>query len=192
MPLSTTTEIGTIQRTDALAPGTWALDPAHTTIEFVARHMVVAKSRGRFGGFSGIIQVNEDPTRSAAEATIEAASIDTRHEQRDGHLRSPDFLDAVNHPLLKFRSISFEHVGGPRWRVLGELTIRDITRPIELDVEFGGLSKSPWGADVAFFSATGEINREDYGMTWNQSLETGGVLVSKTIEIEIHGEALRQ
>ncbi len=176
-----------------LPGGDWDLDTAHTTIGFVARHMMLARSRGRFGQFSGTIHVDpDDPGRLAAEAVIEAASIDTRNEQRDGHLRSPDFLDVANHPQIIFRSTGFEHLGGAHWRVEGELTIRAVTRPITLDVEFVGSGKNPWGAEVAFFTARGELDRESYGMTWNQALEGGGWLVSKKIEIEIEGEAVRR
>ena len=188
-----TTTIETHRRREGLPAGDWDLDVAHTTIGFVARHMMVAKSRGRFGQFSGTIHVDADhPYRSTAEAVIEAASIDTRHEQRDGHLRSPDFLDTARYPRLTFRSTSFDHLGGPHWKVEGDLTIRDVTRPITLEVEFAGLGKNPWGAEVAFFTATGELDREDYGMTWNQALEGGGFLVSKKVEIEIEGEAIRR
>jgi polyisoprenoid-binding protein YceI len=175
-----------------LPVGDWDLDVAHTSIGFVARHMRVAKSRGQFSAFTATVHVDDEPGRSWAEATIEAASIDTRHEQRDGHLRSPDFLDVERFPTLRFRSTSFEHLGGPHWRVVGDLTIRDVTRPIELRVEFGGTAKNPWGAEVAFFIAEGELDREAYGMTWNQALEGGGFLVSKKVQIEIEGEAIRR
>ncbi len=180
------------ERLGALPSGDWELDTAHTTVGFVARHMRVARSRGRFSSFTGTIHIDDEPGRSWAEATLDTASIDTRHEQRDGHLRSPDFLDVERFPTMRFRSTSFEHLGGSRWKVVGELTIRDVTRPIELDVEFGGTAKNPWGAEVAFFTATAELDREDYGMTWNQALEGGGFLVSKKVEIEIEGEAIRR
>jgi polyisoprenoid-binding protein YceI len=181
-----------VEQGPGLAPGTWAVDPAHTSLDFVARHMMVAKTRGRFGEFEAAIHVEDDPDRSWAEATIAAASLDTSHEQRDGHLKAPDFLDVERFPKLRFRSTSIAHVEGTRWRVRGDLTIRDVTLPIDLEAELNGTTKSPWGQDVAFFSARGEFDREGYGMVWNQTLESGGLLVGKKVQIEIEGEAIRQ
>jgi polyisoprenoid-binding protein YceI len=190
--VTVTTATQQVEQGPGLAPGTWAVDPAHTSLDFVARHMMVAKTRGRFGEFDAAIHVEDDPRRSWAEATIAAASLDTSHEQRDGHLKSPDFLDVERFPELRFRSTSIAHVEGTRWRVRGDLTIRDVTLPIDLEAELKGTTKSPWGQDVAFFSARGELDREDYGMVWNQTLESGGLLVGKKVQIEIEGEAIRQ
>ncbi|HEX2236006.1 MAG TPA: YceI family protein [Actinomycetota bacterium] len=187
-----TTATQQIEQGAGLAAGTWVLDPAHSTIGFVSRHMMVAKVRGRFGEFEAAIHVEDDLDRSWAEASIVAASLDTGNEQRDGHLKSPDFLDVERFPRLTFRSTSVEHVDGPRWRIRGDLAIRDITLPVELDAELNGTDVNPWGREVAFFSAAGEFDREDYGMVWNQALESGGVLVGKKVQLEIEGEAIRQ
>jgi polyisoprenoid-binding protein YceI len=188
--------IGTQERHQAvegaLPAGVWDLDPAHTTAEFVARHMMVAKVRGRFADVTGYIRVGDEPGDIEAEATIAAASISTLNEQRDAHLRSPDFLDVERYPKIHFRTTSLTHGGGSSWKAQGELSIKDVTRPIELDVEVNGFARSPWGKDVAFISITGEIDREDYGMTWNQQLEAGGVLVGKKVRIEIEAEAIRR
>ncbi|GAA0732170.1 YceI family protein [Dactylosporangium roseum] len=173
-------------------PGKFELDPAHTRVSFVARHMMVSKVRGGFTSASGSIVVAEDPLQSHVEVSIDAASIDTGVADRDGHLRSPDFLDVEKFPALTFRSTRVESVSGNEFTVVGDLTIRDVTREVVLDVEFEGHAKSPWGQEVIGFAATTEIDREAFGMTWNQALETGGVLVGKKVKIEIGAEGVRQ
>jgi polyisoprenoid-binding protein YceI len=173
------------------APGTYTIDASHSSVEAVARHLMVTKVRGRFAAFSGTIEVAERPEDSRVEAVIEASSIDTKDAQRDGHLRSPDFLDAERFPTLSFKSTSVTPVAGSRWQVSGDLTIRDATRPVTLDVEFVGGGADPWGNEKIAFSATTELDREDYGITWNQTLETGGVLVSKSLKVELEIQALR-
>ena len=190
--MATETLVRTIEGIEVPAPGTYVIDPAHTTIEAVARHLVMAKVRGRFGEFSGTIHIDEDPSKSWAEATIKAASIDTANPDRDEHLRSPDFLDAENHPELTFRSTSVEHKRGNDFEVVGDLTIRGVTNPVTLEVELAGMGTDPWGNARAFFSATGELEREDWGITWNQALETGGVLVGKKLTLEIEAQGVRQ
>jgi polyisoprenoid-binding protein YceI len=172
--------------------GTFAIDPAHTRVGFVARHLMVSKVRGAFTSATGTITVAEDPLRSSVEVEIDAASIDTGVADRDGHLRSPDFLNVEAHPVLTFRSSSVLEPKGNEFRLAGELTIRGVTRPVELEVEFEGLAKSPWGQEVIGFSATTEIDRDEFGITWNQALETGGVVVGKKVKIEISAEATRQ
>ena len=174
---------------DAPAPGRWALDPGHTTATFVARHLMVTKVRGHFDRLSGAITIGERPEDSRVEVTIDAASIISGNEQRDEHLRSPDFLDVEKYPTLTFRSTEVKQTGPTTLKVTGDLTIRDQTRPVVLDVDFEGVERAPWGATVAGFSARAEINREDWGMTWNAALETGGVVVSKKVTIEIEAEA---
>lgn len=189
-----TTTVSTTRQTEGLTvpeAGTWALDPAHSSVGFVARHMMVTKVRGSFGTFEGAIHVAEDPKESWAEARIETASITTRNEQRDGHLRSGDFLLASEHPEITFKSTSLEHVSGEQWKVRGDLSIRGVTKEVELDVIFGGTAEGMSGP-IAFFSAETEIDREDWGITWNQALETGGVLISKKIKIEIEAQAVLQ
>lgn len=171
--------------------GTFALDPSHTHVGFSVRHMM-AKVRGRFASFSGTVTVAEDPNDSSVEVTIDIASIDTRDEQRDGHLRSPDFFGAESYPHLTYRSTGLAPKGDGRYRVDGELTIKDVTRPVPLDLSFEGVGIDPWGNQRLGFSATAEIDREEFGLTWNQVLETGGVLVGKKVSIEIEAQAVRQ
>lgn len=174
------------------APGVWELDPAHTTVGFVARHLMVTKVRGRFTGVSGSITVAERPEDSCVEVTIDAASVDTREEARDNHLRSPDFLDVEHYPTITFRSTGVRHLGGNRWAVDGELTIRGVTRPVTLDVTYEGAVRDPWGGERIGFSATTEIDRDDWGVSWNVPLEAGGLLVGKKVKIEIEAEAVRK
>jgi len=173
------------------APGTFTIDPAHTRVGFVARHLMVSKVRGSFTDVSGEIVIAEEPTASTVNVTIQAASINTGVEQRDGHLRSGDFLEAETFPTIEFRSTGLTPKGGNEFSLHGELTIKKVTHAVSLDVEFEGLANSPWGKEVIGFSATTEIDREAWGMTWNQALETGGVMVGKKIKIEIEAEAVR-
>jgi polyisoprenoid-binding protein YceI len=177
---------------DNIAVGTWAIDPSHANIGFTARHLMVHKVKGVFSGVAGIIHVAESPEDTSVDGTIQTATIDTRDPQRDGHLKSPDFLDVETHPEIKFRSTKIEPVGNGRFRVEGDLTIRGVARPIALDAVLEGTVNDPFGNERAAFSATAEINREDWGMTWNVALETGGVLVSKKVQLEIEAEAIRQ
>ena len=183
----------TIDGIEAPAPGTWVFDPAHTKLSAVGRHMMITKVRGFFHDVSGTIHVAETPEDSWVEVTIGAASIDTGVERRDEHLRSGDFMDVEHFPTITFRSTRVEHVDGARLRVTGDLTIRDVTRPITLDVEYLGAEKAPWGDDIRIgFSATGVLEREAFGMTWNAALETGGVLVSKTFQLELDVQAKQE
>ncbi|WP_328651594.1 YceI family protein [Micromonospora sp. NBC_00330] len=174
------------------AAGTYALDVAHKRVGFVARHMMVSKVRGEFNEATATITVAEDPLQSSVVATIQAASVDTTQADRDAHLRSPEFLDAEKFPTLEFRSTGVKSRRGGEFVLNGELTIKDVTRPVELEVEFEGVGRSPFGQDIFGFSASTEIDREEFGLTWNVALETGGVLVSRKIKIEIEGEAVRQ
>jgi polyisoprenoid-binding protein YceI len=170
------------------APGVYDLDQAHTTVEFVARHLMITKVRGRFAQFSGSINVAEVPEESSVEVTIDAASINTSQDQRDEHLRSADFFDAEKYPTLTFKSTSVQS-DGDSWKVTGDLTVRDVTRPVVLDVEFDGANTTPWGTQAIAFSAQTEIDREEWGLTYNQALETGGVVVGKKVRIELNVEA---
>jgi len=170
----------------------WALDTAHSGISFSVRHMVVAKVRGRFATWTGTVELDEaDPTRSRVEVQIDAGSIDTGVEQRDQHLRSKDFLDVEQFPTLRFQSKRIENVRGDRLDVIGELTLHGVTREVTLAVERGGQAKDPWGNQRAGFSATTSILRSDFGLTWNQALETGGVLVADRIDIELDVQAVQ-
>lgn len=175
-----------------LPPGTWLIDADHSNVEFVARHLL-SRVRGRFADFGGAVTVAAVPEQSSVEVTIQAASINTNHEERDTHLRSADFLDVGQYPTLTFRSTSMAPVGAQgdnTFRLTGALTIRDVTKPIELTVEYLGWSADPWGNTRASFSARTEIDRDDFGATWNVVLESGGLLVGRKVQIELEIEAL--
>ncbi|ABY35038.1 MAG TPA: polyisoprenoid-binding protein [Chloroflexus aurantiacus] len=172
---------------------TWVIDASHSTITFSVRHMMISKVRGRFTRFDGTVDFDEqNPTNSKVQVTIDASSIDTRDERRDGHLMSPDFLDVANYPTLTFVSKRVEVIDESHGRIIGDLTIRGVSREVTLDVEYNGQSKSPWGTISAGFSATTKINRKDWGLTWNVALETGGVLVGEEVTIEIEIEIVKQ
>lgn len=172
-------------------PGTWVFDPAHTSVTVVARHLMVTKVRGRFHRLSGTIHVAERPEESRVEVEIDAGSIDTGSPDRDAHMRSPDFLDVERHPVITFWSTSLEPVEGTRFLLRGDLTIRGITKPVELEAEYEGTATDPWGNRKAAFTAVGQISRAEFGMTWNAVLETGGVLVGPTFRVEIEVQAAR-
>jgi len=174
------------------AAGTYVLDPTHTRIGFVARHLMVTKVRGHFGDFDGSITVGETLENSTAEANIRTISIDTGVADRDTHLRSGDFLEAEKYPEITFRNARVVKQKGANFVVKGELTIKDVTKEVELDLELDGVAKDPWGNEKLGVTASTEIDREDFGMTWNVALETGGVLVSKKIKLEIEAQAVRQ
>ncbi|MGH7581774.1 MAG: YceI family protein [Gemmatimonadales bacterium] len=170
----------------------WQLDPTHTEVEFSARHLMISNVKGRFGNPAG--RLSYDPTRPGSldfEVTIPVAGVDTRNEQRDAHLRSPDFFDAANHPTMTFRGKRVEGDIGGEFRLSGDLTIRGVTRPVTLDVTTEGGGDDPWGNERLGFSATGRINRSEFGLKWNQLLETGGVAVSDEIRIIINAELFR-
>jgi polyisoprenoid-binding protein YceI len=170
----------------------WNIDPTHSGIHFSIRHMVVTKVRGRFGRFSGALRLDEtDLTRSSVEVDIDAASIDTGTAQRDEHLRSADFFDVEKFPQLRFRSQRIEKLGEDRYRAIGELTIRDVTREVALEVEYGGRGKDPWGNQRVGFVARTAVDRKDFGLRWNQALEAGGFLVGDRVDIELEVQAVR-
>ena len=174
---------------------TWQIDPNHSLVEFSTKHMMITTVKGRFGRVSGTVTVDErNPDRSRVEAEIEAASIDTRAEQRDQHLRSPDFLEADNHAQITFSSRRVEGSSsnpGDEFRVIGDLTIRGTTREVTLDAVYEGIGKDPWGGERVSFSARTKIDRRDFGLTWNQALETGGILVGNEIKISLEVQAVR-
>ena len=190
--MSTDTAVREINGVELPQTGDWVIDPAHSSIEAVARHMVVTKVRGHFEEFSGTLHIDEDPTKSWAEASIKAASINTNAPDRDAHLRSPDFLNADEFPELSFRSTRLSHKAANRYEVVGDLTIRGVTRPVSLDVQFGGVVRDPFGQTKALFSASTKLERESWGINWNQALEAGGVLVSKSLDVEIEIQAVLQ
>ena len=167
----------------------WTIDPTHSHVGFSVRHMVVAKVRGTFKTFKVDLNVDEANLHtSSVYAEIDTASVDTGVEQRDGHLKSADFFDAANHPKLTFRSTGVEKKG-EQYLVRGDLNIHGVSKPVTLEVE-GGFGKDPWGNRRGMFSARTSINRKDFGLTWNQALETGGVLVGDKVDIEIDVEAV--
>ncbi|MDI1484632.1 YceI family protein [Polyangium sp. y55x31] len=170
---------------------TWNIDATHSTIGFSIRHMVFSKVRGRFLKYTGAIKLEDDVTKSRVEVSIEAASIDTGTAQRDTHLRSADFFDVEKFPELRFRSTRVEDTGGGRLRVIGDLTIRDVTREVALDAEPAGRGMDPWGNERSGFAATISIDRKDFGLHWNQLLEAGGVLVSDRVDIELDIQAVK-
>lgn len=172
-----------------LAPGTWTADAAHSSIEFRVKHMMIANVKGRFSEFAATVDVAEDGAMSI-EGTIEAASVDTHEKQRDEHLRSADFMDVENHPQITFRSTSVT-VDDDDLTVVGDLTIRGTTRSVELEGDFNGVGMDPWGNERMALEVKGDISRKDFGLTWNQMLETGGVLVGEKIKMIIEVEAVR-
>jgi polyisoprenoid-binding protein YceI len=170
----------------------WNIDPVHSGINFSVRHMVVSKVRGRFTKYSGTLAIDDaDLTRSVVEATIDASSIDTGTAQRDTHLRSPDFLDVERFPEIRFRSTRIHKLADDRYHLIGDLTVRDVTREVSMDVEYGGQAKDPWGNARIGFIAKATLDRKEFGLLWNQVLEAGGVLVGDRVDIELEVQAVR-
>jgi len=163
-----------------LSAGTWTIDPTHTEVGFVARHLMVSKVRGSFTDVSGTVGVGDELSDSRVEVVIRTASVSTGTPDRDAHLRSGDFFDADTHPEMTFVSTSFDGE-----TLVGDLTIKGVTKPVTLEVSFGGVATDPWGNEKAAFEAVGEIDRTDWGLTWNAALERGGVLVSEKVKIVI-------
>jgi polyisoprenoid-binding protein YceI len=172
------------------AAGLYEVDPAHTRVTFVARHLVVAKVRGQLPVTSGRVTIGEDLAVSGVTATIDTAGVGTGDANRDAHLRSADFFDVEQHPEATFRSTALEHVDGSEFRLRGELTIKGITREVILDGEYLGTVTNTDGQEVIGFTAEAEVNRKDWDLTWNMALETGGVLVGDTVKLVIDAEAV--
>ena len=171
----------------------WKIDPVHSEVNFTVRHMMISNVRGRFEKFTGTVDFNEEnPAASSVDVKIETASINTRDAMRDGHLRSPDFFDAEQYPDMSFKSTKVEAADQSHGRITGDLTIRDVTRPVVLEVEYSGQAVSPWGTTSAGFTASTRINRKDWNLNWNKALETGGVLVGDEIKIDIELEVVKQ
>jgi polyisoprenoid-binding protein YceI len=182
----------TVDGTEVPVAGTYALDGSHSSVGFSVRHLMVSKTKGRFNDFQGTVTIAEDPLASSVEVEIQVASVDSRDEARDGHLRSPDFFDADTYPTITYRSTQVTPAGKGRWIVEGELTVRDTTVAVPLEVTFEGGARDPWGGTRIGFTAHAELDREAFGLTWNQALETGGVLVGKQVRIDIEAEAIQQ
>jgi polyisoprenoid-binding protein YceI len=171
----------------------WEIDPSHSQATFTVKHMMFSTVRGQFKVLSGHVHIDEQhPENSWVDAQVDASSVDTRDERRDGHLKSPDFFDVQNYPTLTFKSNKIEHVSGDEYKVYGDLTMRGVSKPVVFDGEYNGQGKSPYGILVAGLSAKTKINRKDWGLNWNAALESGGVLVSDQVTIEIDLEVLQK
>ncbi|HQX11928.1 MAG TPA: YceI family protein [Thermoflexales bacterium] len=171
----------------------WMIDPSHTRVQFSARHMMIATVRGEFKEFGGTVEFDETkPEATKVAVEIKTGSVDSKDAKRDGHLVSPDFFDAAKFPVMSFKSKRVENVKGERAKLIGDLTIKDVTHEVALDVEFHGLAKAPWGTTNAGFEAKGKLNRKDFGLVWNVALETGGVLVGEDVNITIDAEIVKQ
>ncbi|PWJ24032.1 polyisoprenoid-binding protein YceI [Branchiibius hedensis] len=163
-----------------LTPGVWTVDPSHSTVGFLARHLMVSKVRGSFTEFTADVKIGEQFEDSTVSATVQLASVSTGSEDRDGHLKSPDFFDVENNPTMTFTSTKVTPD-----TLEGDLTIKGVTKPVTFELEFDGVSADPWGGTRAGFEATTEINRKDFGLTWNVAVEGGGVLVSEKVKINL-------
>lgn len=171
----------------------WNIDPSHSQAQFTVRHMMISNARGRFEEFTGSVEFDEQNLETLkVDVQLDAASINTRDQQRDGHLKSPDFFNVEAYPHLTFKSTRVEKVNDRNLKIHGDLTIRDTTRPVTLETEFAGVATSPWGTVSAGFSAHTKINRKEWGLVWNQTLETGGLLVGEDVKIEIELELVKQ
>src|SRR5437016_5793397 len=179
-------------RDDRLIPvaGIYNIDGPHTSVEFVGRHLMITKVRGRFNDVRGQITIGEEPERSHVEVEIDVASLSSGNDDRDAHLRSADFFDVEHYPVITFASTAVKPVRDNTWELTGDLTVRGTTRPITLQVDFDGGGSSPMGDERVGFSAATNIDREDFGLTWNMALETGGLLVGKTVRIELAVQAI--
>jgi polyisoprenoid-binding protein YceI len=188
---ATTSPIRTVAGNVLPAPGTWAIDPDHTDLSFVGRHFMVTKIRGRFTGVTGAVVIADDIEDSRVDVAIDMATVESGSAVRDEHLRSPELFDVAQFRESTFRSTRVQWHGS-RGTVHGDLTIHGVTRSVPLEVVFEGYARDPWGGDRAIFSARTRINREDFAITWNVALESGGVLVSKDVQIEIELETVRE
>ncbi len=169
----------------------WNLDTVHSSVNFSVRHMVISKVRGHFTQWSGTLDFDEaQPQAAKLEVKVQTASVSTNDPQRDGHLKSADFFDVEKYPEMTYKSSAVEVVDKNHFRVQGQLTLHGVTKPVTLDVEYAGHGRDPWGGERAGFTATGRVNRKDFGMNFNQALETGGVLVGEQVDIALEVEAV--
>jgi len=189
--MTSQTAVRNIKGVELPAPGVWKLDPGHAEIGFVGRHFMLTKVRGRFTGVDAMVTIGDDPEDSHVSVTIDMTSVHSGDQARDDHLRSPDLFDVDAWPQATFESIAISW-DGQTGTVTGDLTIKNTTRQLTLEVEYLGHALDPWGNDRVVFDATGQINREDWGLTWNMVLESGGLLVSKEITLELHVELVHQ
>ncbi|MFJ3247652.1 YceI family protein [Streptomyces sp. NPDC094154] len=173
-------------------PGPWTIDPAHSSVAAIAQHLGISSVRGRFTDFAGTVEIApDDVTRSRVEAVIRAGSIDTGNDMRDGHLKSPDFLDVERHPQITYRSTGVTAAGSDRWTVHGELGMRGVVRPVDLDLAYLGTGADPWGGTRAAFRATTELRREDFAMNYNQVLQAGIAAIGTTLRVELDIQAVQ-
>ena len=171
----------------------WSVDPAHSSVEFAVRHLMITTVKGRFTEVEGTVVLDEaNPAASSADITVQVASIDTREAQRDAHLRSADFFDTEKYPTLTFRSSGVRDVSADGFKLVGDLTIHGVTREVALDVVHEGRARDPWGGERAGYAATTKIKRSDFGLTWNQLLETGGLAVSDDVKISLDVELVKK
>ncbi|MFI6767127.1 YceI family protein [Streptomyces sp. NPDC050355] len=176
----------------AALTGDYTIDPAHSSIGFTVRHAMVTNVRGSFGDYAGTLGLDgSDPSRSTASLDIKIASIDSGIADRDAHLRSADFFDAETFPLMTFRSTAAEHLGGDRYRITGDLTLRDVTKPLTIDLTFNGSATDVYGSERVGFEGNAEILRSDWGLTWNAALEAGGVMVSDKAKLTFDISAVK-
>ncbi len=180
----------TLTPVDQLEAGTWEVDQAHSSVEFQARHLMVAKVKGRFTSFRGTLHIGDDPLQSWLEASVDLASVETHDDKRDAHLRSADFFDVENHPQMTLVSTAIRPEGD-HYVLSADLTVRGVTRPVELRLELNGVETDPWGGKRAGFTATAEVNRKDWGLEWNVPLDGGGVLVSDKVKVILEVEAVK-
>jgi polyisoprenoid-binding protein YceI len=184
-----TTEINTAVRPEI---GTYTIDPGHSGVSFTGRHLMVSKVRGKFNVEGGTVTITEDPEQSAVEAVVDVRSVQSGDPKRDEHLRSADFFDADTYPTITFRSTKVEDDGDGEFTLHGDLTVRGVTKAVELKGEYLGSQHSPWNTTVIGFTAETEVNRKDWGLEWNMALETGGFLVGDKIKLVIDAEAIKQ
>jgi polyisoprenoid-binding protein YceI len=171
----------------------WTIDTAHSEVTFKVRHLVISNVSGKFTSFEGTVEADKDDFSDAKISfSADIESITTGNEQRDGHLKSPDFFDAANHPKLSFTSTTVSKVKGSDYLVKGNLTIKGVTKPVELEVEFGGVQKDFYGRTIAGFEVNGKINRQDYGLTWSAVTETGGIVVADDVKLHINTELVKE
>lgn len=175
---------------NSLTPGTWNVDPSHSGLNFSVKHLMVSKVRGRFGSFTGTLEVASDPLQSSVTATANVDSITTGDQGRDDHLKSADFFDAATFPTIEFKSTKIE-ADGDDFVLFADLTIRGVTKNVKFELEFEGVGKDPWGNTKAGFTAEAEINRKDWGLEWNAALETGGVLVGEKVKLQLDIQAAK-
>ena len=183
----------TTAATPTTGVSTWTVDPTHSLVEFAVKHLMISTVKGRFGDVKGTVQYNEtDPKQSRVDIEIPIATIDTHNEQRDAHLRSPDFFDADKHPLMTFKSKRIDGDINAEFKLTGDLTIRGNTREVTLEGEFQGRARDPWGGERMGFNASGKINRKDFGLHWNQALDAGGWVLGDDIKMSIDVELVKQ